>query len=58
MYGPHPEGLTQPDVSVGYPIEGIARLVDGENLNAEYGELHCRNPAVTPGYHNLPEKTR
>ena len=58
VYGPHPEGLTQPDVSVGYPIEGIARLVDGENLNAEYGELHCRNPAVTPGYHNLPEKTR
>ncbi len=56
VYGPHPKGLMQPDVSVGYPIEGIARLVDGDNLTAEYGELHCRNPAVTPGYHNLPEK--
>ena len=57
VYGPHPDGTSQPDVSVGYPIAGIARLVDGDNLDADYGELHCKNPAVTPGYHNMPEKT-
>jgi long-chain acyl-CoA synthetase len=57
VYGPHPGSVTQPDISVGYPIAGIARLVDGDNLDADYGELHCKNPAVTPGYHNLEEKT-
>jgi acyl-CoA synthetase (AMP-forming)/AMP-acid ligase II len=57
VYGPHPDGLKQPDISIGYPIEGIARLVDGDDLDADNGELHCRNPAVTPGYHNLLEKT-
>ena len=57
VYGPHPDGTAQPDVSVGYPIPGIGRLVDGDNLDADYGELHCKNPAVTPGYHNMPEKT-
>jgi long-chain acyl-CoA synthetase len=57
VYGPHPDGTPQPDVSVGYPIAGIGRLVDGDNLDADYGELHCKNPAVTPGYNNMPEKT-
>jgi long-chain acyl-CoA synthetase len=57
VHGPHPDGVKQPDVSVGYPVAGIARLVDGDNLDADYGELHCKNPAVTPGYHNMPEKT-
>ncbi len=57
VFGPHPDGLKQPDSSVGFPISGIARLVNKGNLNADFGELHCRNPAVTPGYHNLPEKT-
>ena len=58
VHGPHPDGKPQPDVSVGYPIAGIARLVDGDTLDADYGELHCKNPAVTPGYHNMPRKTR
>ena len=57
VYGPHPGGIRQPDISVGYPIAGMARLVCGASLEATEGELHCRNPAVTPGYHNLPEKT-
>ena len=58
VYGQHPEGLAQPDISVGYPIANIARLVDGNNVNAKYGELHCKNPAVMPGYNKLPEKTK
>lgn len=57
VYGPHPDGVTQPNISVGHPIAEIARLVDGGDLDADYGELHCKNPAVTPGYHNMPAKT-
>lgn len=58
VYGPHPDGLKQPDVSVGFPLANIARLVDGKEIDANYGELQCKNPAVTPGYNNLPEKTK
>ncbi|MBT5107244.1 MAG: acyl--CoA ligase [Rhodospirillaceae bacterium] len=58
VYGPHPDGVPQPDISIGYPLSTTsARLVDGDNLDADHGVLHCRNPSVTPGYHNLPEKT-
>jgi len=58
VYGPHPDGVAQPDISVGYPRPGQgARLVDGDNMDADQGVLHCRNPSVMPGYHNLPEKT-
>ena len=57
VYGPHPDGLARPDLSVGYPLAGIARLDGGGDPGAERGELQCRNPAVTPGYWNLPEKT-
>lgn len=58
VYGPHPGGLPQPDLSVGYPRpDQGARLVDGDNMAADQGVLHCRNPSVMPGYHNLPEKT-
>lgn len=57
-YGPHPDGLPQPGMSVGYPRPDCdARLVDGDNMDADQGVLHCRNPSVMPGYHNLPEKT-
>ena len=35
VFGPHPEGLPQPDLSVGYPHPAVAlRLVDGENRDA------------------------
>ena len=57
-YGSHPEGIPQPGMSVGYPRPDCdARLVDGDDLDADQGVLHCRNPSVMPGYHNLPEKT-
>ncbi|MBH69238.1 MAG: acetyl-CoA synthetase [Rhodospirillaceae bacterium] len=57
VFGPHPKGLRQPDVSVGFPLPNISRLVDGDNLDADYGELQCKNPAVMPGYNKLPQKT-
>ncbi|MFT6580672.1 MAG: acyl-CoA synthetase (AMP-forming)/AMP-acid ligase II [Alphaproteobacteria bacterium] len=57
VYGPHPDGIKQPEVSVGYPIsKDTARLVDGDNVDAEQGVLHCRNPSLTPGYHNMAAK--
>ena len=57
VYGPHPDGVKQPDISIGYPLSPTsARLADGDNLDADHGVLHCKNPSVTPGYHNLPEK--
>ncbi len=58
VYGPHPGGVAQPDIAVGYPRpdQGV-RLVDGDNMDADQGVLQCRNPSVMPGYHNLPDKT-
>jgi long-chain acyl-CoA synthetase len=35
VFGPHPKGLPQPDMSVGYPHPQVAlRLVDGDNRDA------------------------
>jgi acyl-CoA synthetase (AMP-forming)/AMP-acid ligase II len=58
VFGPHPQGLPRPDISLGYPLAGLGiRLVQGDNLDAEEGVLQLRTPALMPGYHNLPEKT-
>ncbi|HZQ75234.1 MAG TPA: class I adenylate-forming enzyme family protein [Burkholderiales bacterium] len=51
VFGPHPKGLPQPELSVGYPHPAVqVRLVDGV--------LHMKSPAVMTGYHKLPEATR
>jgi acyl-CoA synthetase (AMP-forming)/AMP-acid ligase II len=56
VFGPHPQGLPQPPLAVGYPLAtGEVRLVDG--LDENEGVLLMRNPAVTPGYLNLPAKS-
>lgn len=56
VFGPHPQGLPQPPLAVGYPLPGgEVRLVDGPDENE--GVLLMRNPAVTPGYLNLPEQS-
>jgi long-chain acyl-CoA synthetase len=58
VFGPHPDGLARPDVSVGHPLSSIGlRLVQGENVNADEGVLQLKTPALMPGYHNLPAKT-
>jgi acyl-CoA synthetase (AMP-forming)/AMP-acid ligase II len=58
VFGPHPDGLPKPDISLGYPLPGLGvRLVSGDNLDADEGVLQLRTPALMPGYHNLPEKT-
>jgi long-chain acyl-CoA synthetase len=56
VFGPHPRGLPQPELSVGYPHPKISlRLVDGENRNAEQGVLEMKCPALMLGYHNRPD---
>jgi long-chain acyl-CoA synthetase len=53
VFGPHPEGLPQPETSVGYPHPQVElRLVDGNNRDAIEGELEMKCPAVMLGYHN------
>jgi acyl-CoA synthetase (AMP-forming)/AMP-acid ligase II len=56
VFGPHPRGLPQPELSVGYPHPKVAlRLVDGANRNAEQGVLEMKCPAMMLGYHNRPD---
>jgi acyl-CoA synthetase (AMP-forming)/AMP-acid ligase II len=56
VFGPHPEGLPQPEASVGarHPAAEL-RLVDGSNRDADQGVLETRTPAIMNGYHNRPD---
>ncbi len=52
VFGPHPKGLPQPGLSVGYPHPAVSvRLADGDNLDASQGVLQMKSPAVLLGYH-------
>src|SRR6266700_4622315 len=56
VFGPHPDGLPQPELSVGYPHPQVqTRLVDGDSRNADHGALEMKSPAVMNGYHNRPD---
>ena len=57
VFGPHPRGLPQPELSVGYPHPKVAlRLNDGnKNRNAQEGVLEMKCPALMLGYHNQPD---
>jgi long-chain acyl-CoA synthetase len=56
VFGPHPKGLPQPELSVGYPHAKVAlRLVDGADRNAAQGVLEMKCPALMLGYHNRPD---
>jgi long-chain acyl-CoA synthetase len=58
VFGPHPDGLKVPDMSVGCPHPKVQlRLVDGDNRNAVQGVLEMKCPAVMLGYHNRPDVT-
>ena len=59
VFGPHPKGLPQPEMSVGYPHPQVQlRLVDGDNRSAGQGVLEMKCPAVMLGYHNRPDVPR
>jgi len=51
VFGPHPAGLPQPELSLGYPHPGVA-------LRLGEGVLQMKCPALMTGYHKLPEATR
>jgi acyl-CoA synthetase (AMP-forming)/AMP-acid ligase II len=56
VFGPHPNNLPQPEMSVGYPHPQVqVRLVDGDDRDADQGVLEMKSPAVMPGYHNRPD---
>jgi long-chain acyl-CoA synthetase len=56
VFGSHPRGLPQPDMSVGYPHPKVElRLVDGDDRNAQQGVLEMKCPALMNGYHNRPD---
>jgi acyl-CoA synthetase (AMP-forming)/AMP-acid ligase II len=53
LFGWHPQKLTRPRHSVGWPIAGNEfRLVGGPDEN--FGVLHVRGPGMMNGYHNNP----
>jgi len=59
VFGPHPDGLPQPEMSVGYPHPKVqVRLADGDNRNADEGVLEMKCPALMLGYHRRPELPR
>ena len=56
VFGPHPKGLPQPELSVGYPHPLVSlRLVNGDNRDAGQGVLEMKCPALMLGYHNRPD---
>ena len=56
VFGSHPTGLPQPELSVGYPHPKVqVRLVDGANRQADEGVLEMKCPALMVGYHNRPD---
>src|SRR5260370_15305490 len=56
VFGPHPEGLPQPEMSVGYPHPKVElRLVKVDDRDADQGELEMKCPALMNGYHNPPD---
>jgi long-chain acyl-CoA synthetase len=56
VFGPHPDGPPQPEMSVGYPHPKVAlRLVDDSGKIADQGALEMKCPAVMLGYHNRPD---
>jgi len=56
VFAPHPDGLPQPELSVGYPHPAVTlRLVDGADRAADQGVLEMKCPAVMLGYHNRPD---
>ena len=53
VFGPHPDGLPQPELSVGYPHPEVElRLAGGADRNAEQGVLEMKCPAMMNGYHS------
>jgi acyl-CoA synthetase (AMP-forming)/AMP-acid ligase II len=56
VFGPHPQGLAQPEMSVGYPHPKVQLRLIGENGKpSDPGVLEMKSPAMMNGYHNRPD---
>jgi long-chain acyl-CoA synthetase len=56
VFGPHPQRLAQPDMSVGYPHPKIElRLIGEDGTPADQGVIEMKSPAIMNGYHNRPD---
>jgi long-chain acyl-CoA synthetase len=58
VFGPHPQGIKQPELSTGYPLSAIQyRLIrDGKEVDDE-GAFEMKCGAMMTHYHKLPERT-
>ncbi|MDP1961649.1 MAG: class I adenylate-forming enzyme family protein [Reyranella sp.] len=58
VFGPHPKGIPQPELSTGYPHPDVQlRLVRGGREVQDEGELQMKCGALMTHYHKLPEVT-
>lgn len=56
VFGPHPQGLPQPEMSVGYPHPRVqVRLIGEDGKPSDLGVLEMKSPAIMNGYHNRPD---
>ena len=56
VFGPHPQGLAQPEMSVGYPHPKVQlRLIGEDGKPSDPGVLEMKSPAMMNGYHNRPD---
>ena len=56
VFGPHPKGLPQPEMSVGYPHPKVqVRLIGEDGTQGDVGVLEMKSPAIMNGYHNRPD---
>jgi long-chain acyl-CoA synthetase len=56
VFGPHPDRLPQPEMSVGYPHPRVqVRLIGEDGMPAAAGVLEIKCPALMNGYHNRPD---
>lgn len=56
VFGPHPQGLPSPSLSVGYAHPQVQlRLRDESGHSSEEGVLELKSPGLMSGYHNRPD---
>lgn len=56
VFAPHPQGLTTPTGSPGYPHQAVSvRLRNGDGTLADEGVLEMKSPALMQGYHQRPD---
>jgi long-chain acyl-CoA synthetase len=56
VFAPHPKGLPQPEMSVGYPHPKVQlRLVGEDGKPSDLGVLEMKSQALMNGYYNRPD---